>query len=496
MGAAIAYSVRQDSVYEAESAIRLRDVSADLQLIGDTAPTLQDPGQAAALASDRMDDLPLARKVKNALRTPISAQALADAVQSGVELRTALVVIKIKSKTPGVAARVANEYARQASRDVIDQQRAQFARGIQTLREEFRAQRRGRDRDERNPDFDALTRSQFDQAIVRLETLRNFSRGAEVAQRATVPDDPVSPRPVRNAMLGGALGLALALMAAFTRDALDRRLRGTSEIRQELGFPIIGMMSEDGMGATGASLNGNRRPLPEPDIEAVRILRTNLAYLDVDNPPRTVAVTSALPEEGKSTVAAALALALGLSGKRTILLECDLRRPSLAGRLGLQQAPGLSDFLAGTSTPQEVLQVIPLPSEGLVASADGTQGTAGDTLVCVTAGNIPPRPAEMLDSDRMRQLLAQLRDAYDAVVLDTSPLLPVVDTMALLPEMDGIVLCVRSGQTTRDQAKALSLALGHLPTKPTGVVVTAVQPGREESYSYYSYAYGPTAKSS
>jgi capsular exopolysaccharide synthesis family protein len=196
---------------------------------------------------------------------------------------------------------------------------------------------------------------------------------------------------------------------------------------------------------------------------------------------KTVLVTSALPQEGKSTVATSLASAYVLAGKRTLLVECDLRRPTMAKRLSCEQSPGLSDYLIGQATPTEVVQKVPL--------VEPQNGTAAPTLVAITAGSPTPRPAELLASKRFGAFLDQVREAYDVVVIDSTPLLSVGDSLQLVPRVDGVVLCVRAEQTTREQARAARQALEHFPDRPTGVVVTGVKPGHELDYGYYSYAY-------
>ena len=207
-------------------------------------------------------------------------------------------------------------------------------------------------------------------------------------------------------------------------------------------------------------------------------------------------VTSPLPEEGKSTVAASLAAANAASGRRTLLVECDLRRPSLPARLSVNRSPGLTDYLAGEAGAAEILQVVTL-SEGepVLAGGQGRGAAAGapstvaGKLVVIAAGSHSVRPAELLGSARFRAFLEQVCAAYDTVVLDTPPLLSVSDTLEMVPFADGVLLCIRADQTTRDQARAVKAALAHLPERTTAVVVTGLKPGRESDYGYYSYAY-------
>jgi len=267
---------------------------------------------------------------------------------------------------------------------------------------------------------------------------------------------------------------------------------------------MLGSVRNEAMGFAGPIGNG-RGLMSDADLESFRILRTNLEFLDVDHPLKSVVVTSAFPEEGKSTVAASLAFASVAAGKRTLLVECDLRRPVLAGRLGIEPAPGLADYLLGRAGPQEVLQrvEIPAPSPNGNGASDGEGSDAdqavavpdgGDrTLVCITAGATQPHSAELLGSKRFRDFLAAVTAAYDAVILDATPLLAVVDALEVLPHADGVVVCVRAARTTRDQVRAARSALEHLPERPMGLVVTGIRSGDEGDYGYYhSYAYRGT----
>jgi capsular exopolysaccharide synthesis family protein len=232
----------------------------------------------------------------------------------------------------------------------------------------------------------------------------------------------------------------------------------------------------------------------DQDVESFRILRSNIGFLDVDRPIKSILVTSPLPEEGKSTVAASLATANAAAGKRTLLVECDLRRPCLSDRLAVNRSPGLSDYLAGQASPADIVQVVTLTETGSNAYAKNgddppTAEAEAGRLVVIVAGSQSIRPAELLGSQRFRSFLEEVGAAYDTVVIDTPPLLSVSDTLEIVPLADSVLLCIRADQTTRDQARAVQDALARLPERTTGIVVTGLKPGREHDYGYYSYAY-------
>jgi non-specific protein-tyrosine kinase len=235
-------------------------------------------------------------------------------------------------------------------------------------------------------------------------------------------------------------------------------------------------------------------PLADPDEESFRILRQNVRYLAAATDLRTVLVTSAMAEEGKSTVAACLAVASAEAGLRTLLVECDLRRPVLATRFGIDQSPGLTDYLTGNAEPHEILQQVASVADRRNGHGPAQAGAGGDAkLVCITSGTTVPRPAELLASARFHAFLSEVGKVYDSVIVDTAPLLPVADTLGIIPEVSSLLVCIRLRQTTREQARAAQSALDRLPARPVGIVLTDV---RENEGGYYGYYASPTSASS
>jgi polysaccharide biosynthesis transport protein len=477
-GGALFLAERQDPVYESEASVQFLDTNVDVGFLGATLPAEAPPDARAATNARQIGQPETLAKARAELKVHESIATLRNALTIRTEARTNLVIIQARWGNPKFAADLANAAAKQSRLIAIDQARARYRTARRLLKASLK--RLGTSR------TDKLTKLQYQAQLVKLDTLGHFVSPAKVVSTAVAAAGPVSPRPVRDTLLGLVLGLTLGVLAAFLRDALDRRLRSASEIRDELKMPLLGHIRRDVLARTLVTENGRKR-LTEADLEGFRVLRTNLDFLDVDAPVKTVLVTSPLPEEGKSTVATSLASAYVLAGKRTLIVECDLRRPTMAKRLGAEQGPGLSDYLIGQATPSEVVQRIPL--------APGTEnGTGAPTLVAITAGSPTPRPAELLASKRFGAFLEQVREAYDIVVLDSTPLLSVGDALQIVPRVDGVVLCVRAEQTTREQARAARQALDHFPDRPIGVVVTGVKPGHELDYGYYSYAYASPAR--
>jgi capsular exopolysaccharide synthesis family protein len=207
--------------------------------------------------------------------------------------------------------------------------------------------------------------------------------------------------------------------------------------------------------------------------EAYRHLQTNLQFLDVDSPPRVLMVSSAVPAEGKTTVAVNLALALADAGQRVVVIEADLRRPRVTAYLGLVGGVGLTNVLTGRAQVEEVEQ----------AYEDGD-------LVVIGAGPTAPNPAQLLASGTMAALLAKLRASYDYVILDAPPLLPVADATGLAVLADGVLLSVRHGSTTKDQLRQARATLERVGARIVGTVLNLVPPRDEVSGTYgYDHDY-------
>ena len=197
-------------------------------------------------------------------------------------------------------------------------------------------------------------------------------------------------------------------------------------------------------------------------------LRTNLQFMDIDNPPRVIVVTSPLPGDGKSTVAMNLAAALSMSDRRVVLIDGDLRRPVLADSFGLIEGLGLTDVLIGSVQFEEVAQ----------------QAGGLPNLLVLAAGRVPPNPSEMLGSKAMRRLLERLAEDY-TVIVDAPPLLPVTDAAVLTASADGALVVVSAGQTLDTQLRDALTNLQAVQGHTLGVVLNRVSP-RSTSAGYYS----------
>lgn len=288
---------------------------------------------------------------------------------------------------------------------------------------------------------------------------------ARVIDAATAPTAPSSPNLRLNLLAGILLGLIAGILLALLRDVLDRRLRTASDISSMTEKPIVGAIERDPK-TTDGGLVILRDPL-SPSAESFRALRTNLQFVVLDNPNLAVVITSALPAEGKSTVASNLALALAESEKRVLLVDADLRRPTVASYAGINGAVGLTTVLIGRASFDDVVQQGGHPS-----------------LHILPAGEIPPNPSQMLSSRAMANLIADLRTRYDVVVIDAAPLLAVPDAVLMSQIVDGVLIVA---DTTKIRRPQLARALSDLERSGTvllGIVLNRV-PRRQNRPSYY-----------
>lgn len=358
-----------------------------------------------------------------------SAGSLSKRVSAERPENTVLITIMVTDESPEMAARIANAAAESLSELV--------------------------------PELEAPTRTEA--SPVQVSTVRE----------AVPPEAPISPRPVLNAALGLLLGLIAGFGIAVLREFLDTKIRVQSDVQKLTDSSIIGAITYDEEAAEHPLIVQESPHAPR--AEAFRRLRTNLQFLEVGGGPRVFVITSALPGEGKSTTSINLAITLADAGSRVLLIDADLRRPSVSGYLGLEGSVGLTTVLIGR-----------------VRHEDAIQPWGTSNLHVLPSGQVPPNPSELLGSQSMAALLAQLADAYDVVIADTAPLLPVTDGAILAKMTGGAVVVVGAGITHRPQ---LTEALGALDTvgaRVLGVVVNRVAAVERAGYGYGGYyAYGP-----
>jgi capsular exopolysaccharide synthesis family protein len=288
---------------------------------------------------------------------------------------------------------------------------------------------------------------------------------ATIWDPAHIDPERVSPRPKRDLAIAAALGLILGLLAGFLRDHFDRGLRTRDAVEQSFGAPVIGQIPLERRRRYGRPSVSN---LFGESAEAYRAVRANLQYLAVQRPLRTILITSASPQQGKTTVTANLAMAIARSGASTIAVEADLRRPRLAEAFAFdEEAPGLTSVLVGSADLAEARRRLPL----FAGDEDEDEESSGK-LSFLSSGPLPPNPSELLSSSQMSTLLDELTEAYDYTLLDSPPLLLVADALELARLVDGVVVVVRQDRATKDEAAEIRALVERLDIHLVGIVVT------------------------
>ncbi|AWH92937.1 polysaccharide biosynthesis tyrosine autokinase [Dietzia lutea] len=322
------------------------------------------------------------------------------------------------------------------------------------------------------------------EAINRLET--PDGGGPALAKLTVVnppalPTSPIAPKTEQNVAIGLVLGLLAGIGIALLINAFDRRVKSSEQLESIAGKPVVGSIpfrkAEDK--EQDAEHIVPFREGHSPAAESFRRLRTNLQFLNVDNPPRVFVLTSSVATEGKSETAINLSLALAESGNRVLLIEADLRRPLVVNYMSMPDKVGLTNILSGQAKFAEVVQE--------------TRHDGVDLLAC---GPLPPNPSELLASDMARHLLDELRSKYDYVIIDSPPLLPVTDGALLARITDGALLVVRSHRTTADQVAQAVDNLAKADAILLGIVTVANKPVKKGSVGYYDSYYYSSKKTS
>lgn len=282
---------------------------------------------------------------------------------------------------------------------------------------------------------------------------------------ATQPTSPSSPNLMLILPIGALAGLALALVIAVAREALDTRVREVADLTSTVGEPLLGEVLLDA-GLAARPLVMHDRPIGV-EAEAFRSIRTNLQFLELAGGSKAFVITSSLPGEGKSTTAANLAIALASANERVLLVDADLRRPRMADYFGIDGGLGLTDVLIGRASVE-----------------DAMQNSSEENLFLLPSGAVPPNPTELLQSNAMIALLELLEERFDVVLFDTPPLLPVSDAAILARRTGGAIVAAALGRVRRPQILGALEVLRHVDAPVLGIVATFVPKRRREAYEY------------
>jgi capsular exopolysaccharide synthesis family protein len=320
---------------------------------------------------------------------------------------------------------------------------------------------------QQSQEFAAKQIEYFTTKMQDLDLRRNAKvEGSRIIEEAIVPSEPVRPKKPQNIMFAGLLGIFFGLCLALLQELLDDRINSPEEAERVLRLPNLGhvpLVEEEGLRLIRDISTFS------PLMESYRSLRTNLNFAAVGNSLRTMVITSSVPAEGKSTTAANLAMAMALDGKRVIIVDADLRRPSLHKLFRLESSPGLTDVLVGTHEVEEVIK-----SSGV------------DNVSVISAGSPPPNPAELLGSSKMTDLIEKLKSLADIVLFDSPPALAVADSIVLAGRTDGVLLVIGYGETKKANSRKAVELLSRANARVLGTVLNRIE-GPSSGYYYGKY---------
>ncbi|MCU1448649.1 MAG: capsular biosynthesis protein [Acidimicrobiales bacterium] len=328
------------------------------------------------------------------------------------------------------------------------------------------------------PRYDSLIAEQglLAQKLDSLQVDANLkSGGAQLVRQAAVPGSPSAPKPIRNLLIGLVVGLIVGTGVIFLQEHLDDSVKTKPDLVDALpGVPVLGVVPviEDWDTEHAASQLDAMRASTTPAAEAYRSLRTSVQLLGVERPLRTLQVTSAVAGEGKTTLIANLAVVLAMPGQRVVMVDCDLRRPRLHELFGRSNELGFTSVFQGGSALDALQRV-----------------SVDDSLYLLPSGPLPPNPSELLASNRTAELLFELQGAFDVVLVDSAPVLPVTDAIVLAAWVEATILVARAGKTT---ARILAESLERLRSVDARVAGTVLNDASPEAvYGYgggYAYA--------
>jgi capsular exopolysaccharide synthesis family protein len=293
-------------------------------------------------------------------------------------------------------------------------------------------------------------------------------------QPAVPPSAPFTPRPYRTAFTYGLIGLIITGSIVFLIEYLDDTIKTPEDVKQNLGLPVIGLIADMKAAKNGQTIekssvfvaNQPRSPI----TEAFRSIRTSLEFYSVDEPLKILVVTSPGPEDGKTTIGTNLAVILSKSNKRVLLLDADMRRPSVHHHFGLSNRIGLSDLIRGRYKAEDIIQNVEMIKN----------------LSVITSGSLPPNPAELLASQRMTEIIKELRDQFDIIVVDTPPAI-VTDAQILATKSDGVIYVLKAGKIRSLAAQKPLEEFSRVGAQVIGVVMNRIP--RKQAYYYGGFTY-------
>jgi polysaccharide biosynthesis transport protein len=489
---AVLLSMGQGRLYEANAQVLLtyQNLAAGVTGTVESTGVLQQPDRLAqtqvilARAPAIFD-----RVVATAGVPGRSAQELQGSSSASVEANADILDFRVTDQDRAAAIRLAEAYARQYT---IYKQSIDTAAVVHARAEvKSRLERLRRSGQARSPFYSTLVKKE--QQLAELESLETSNA---FVVRSPHGAAQVRPRPLRNGLLGVLAGLFLGLLLAFVWERLDKRVRSVEELEDTLGLPLLARLPEP-----RRQILSTKRlvTLDDPNsalTESFRVLRTSLELANLDVQAKTILVTSAMHGEGKSPVSSNLAVMLARSGKRVVLVDLDLRKPSVATLFDVDGGvPGLTKVALGRAALDDALLRVAITDNNGVpntpyASNGNGRSTVGGVLEVLHTGPLPPDPGDFVGTNALVHILRELSTRADLVIIDAPPIVGRIhDAMVLSTHVDAIVAVARLGVVTRPMARELQRVLDTAPAPKLGLVVIGAEvSGEAEAYEAYRLA--------
>jgi non-specific protein-tyrosine kinase len=485
-GVSYAVSSQMTEVFQATSKVLIQESASARST--DYASVITSERLAQTYA-ELMVTSPVLERVVTTLGLELSARQLAGMISVSPVRDTQLINVAVQDVDAVRAALIANalvsEFAKYnqelqsarylASKQSLETQLAQLDAQIEKTSQDLQALGEGSPSDaDRLQTLQAQYRQTYAYLLQSYESVRlaeaQSTSGVLPAENATPPTAPISPRVMQNTLLAAVVGLMLGLGVIFLIEALDDTLRSPEDVSRQLGLPVLGVIARTKVdGDLPVSISAPRSPVSE----AFRSLRTNIQFASVDTPIHTLMITSASPGDGKSTVSTNLAAVMAQGENTVAIIDADLRRPRLHKIMRVSNRRGVSDLFI---QPQVYL--------------DGSlQATEAPNLVVLTSGSLPPNPSELLASEKMSEVIRQVRQRAEMVILDTPPVLAVTDAVVLSPRVDGVLIVARPGATKLAVLRQTVEQLHRVGAKILGVVLNDVDLKRTRYYYNYKGYY-------
>jgi capsular exopolysaccharide synthesis family protein len=489
LGAVVAYDATRPNEYASTSTLLFRQTNLDTTVLNGSPYFAQqvDPDRQAATNLELVGTPAIADSVAATLGGSITADDVYSTLSFGQQGNSDIVGITSTSTNPDLAARVANAWAAEFVTFRRASDRRQVEDAIALVRKELTlAQADG---------TSTSTADELRQNLQRLKIVQSLQTGdVQVLEQAVASAAPLGlPLPVI-AATALIIGLLIGAGVSYWGERLDKSLKEVDQAGDALGLPLLTSIPR----LRGKGRSGGQSLADEPLArEAFRTLGVRLRFFNLESDRRVIAITSATPSEGKTFTALNMALTSALAGKRTLLIDADLRLGDISERLGVPGGSGLSRVLSGQATLEDSL--IAIDPEGLVRTNVDDPFNREDPaeLVVLPRGPVPPNPVQMLASRRMSELLVECRETFECVIIDTAPLLRVSDAETLLSQSDGFIVVTRLARSQIDDLVRLSAVLDDVRDKALGLIVNDVPMRGFRSGDAYAYAYAegqPRAK--